>query len=131
MIGFKIPALLLIASCIKHYWSSSHLPMRKVAVENDASRSILPVLAFALTIVIRAAVGSQRASATKTSGSDIAVTILTLLMSFWAGSALSTSNTNITSPSIRHIATGHHGTAACVFNVGVFALTVNLLAGRN
>ncbi|MDP9086652.1 MAG: hypothetical protein M3N02_07810 [Pseudomonadota bacterium] len=41
--------------------------MRKVAVEDDAGRSIVTVTAFAFTIVIRVAVGGQRASATKTS----------------------------------------------------------------
>jgi uncharacterized membrane protein len=177
MVGFDVSALLFIASCIKLYKNADHHHMRKVAIENDANRSVLLILAFALTIVILVAVGSQMASSTKTSGSDIAVTIVTLLMSwffgntvyalhyshlyytaddggkdqaglefpggdktpvfadfvyfsFCIGSALSTSDTNITSPYIRRIATGH-GVAAFIYNVGVFALTVNLLAGKS
>ena len=48
---------------------------------------------------------------------------------FTIGSALSTSDTNITSPHIRKVATAHC-IVAFIFNVGVFALTVNMLAGK-
>jgi uncharacterized membrane protein len=138
---------------------------------------VLLLLAFALAIVILVAVGSQMASSTKTSGADIAVTITTLLMSwffgntvyalhyshlfytsddggkdraglefpggdntpifsdfvyfsFCLGAALSTADTNITSPHIRRVATAH-SIVAFIYNVGVFALTVNLLAGKS
>ena len=48
---------------------------------------------------------------------------------FTIGSALSTSDTDITSPHIRKVATAHC-IVAFIFNVGVFALTVNMLAGK-
>ena len=48
---------------------------------------------------------------------------------FAIGSALSTSDTNITSPHIRKVVTAH-SIVAFIFNVGVFALTVNMLAGK-
>ena len=177
MVGFDLSALVFIASCFRLYKTSDHHHMRNVAIENDANRGVLLILAFALTVAIFVAVGSQMASDTKTSGSDIAITIVTLLMSwffgntvyalhyshlyytaddggkdqpglefsggdktpvfadfvyfsFCIGSALSTSDTNISSPYIRRVATGH-GIAAFIYNVGVFALTVNLLAGKH
>lgn len=49
--------------------------------------------------------------------------------SFTVGSALATSDCNITSPHIRRVATAHT-IAAFIYNVGVFALTVNMLAGK-
>ena len=49
--------------------------------------------------------------------------------SFTIGSALSVSDTAITSPHIRKVVTVHT-IVAFIFNVGVFALTVNMLAGR-
>lgn len=49
--------------------------------------------------------------------------------SFTVGSALATSDCNVTSPHIRRVATAHT-IAAFIYNVGVFALTVNMLAGR-
>lgn len=49
--------------------------------------------------------------------------------SFTIGAALSTSDTDITSPHIRKVATAHC-IVAFIFNVGVFALTVNMLAGK-
>ncbi|MEO7504404.1 MAG: DUF1345 domain-containing protein [Sphingomicrobium sp.] len=48
---------------------------------------------------------------------------------FAIGAALSTSDTNITSPHIRKVVTAH-SIVAFIFNVGVFALTVNMLAGK-
>ena len=48
---------------------------------------------------------------------------------FTIGAALSTSDTNITAPHIRKVATAHC-IVAFIFNVGVFALTVNMLAGK-
>lgn len=50
--------------------------------------------------------------------------------SFTIGSALSVSDTNITSAHIRKVAT-LHTIAAFIYNVGVFALTVNMLAGKS
>jgi uncharacterized membrane protein len=50
--------------------------------------------------------------------------------SFTVGSALATSDANITSPHIRKVVTAHT-IAAFIYNVGVFALTVNMLAGRS
>lgn len=50
--------------------------------------------------------------------------------SFTIGSALATSDVNITSPHIRKVVTAHT-IAAFIYNVGVFALTVNMLAGRS
>lgn len=177
MLGFDLSAVVFILSCVKLYRSNDHQHMRAVAVENDANRSVLLVLAFALAIVILVAVGSQMSSNTRTTPIDIAITIVTLLTSwffgntvyalhyshlyytaddggedhaglefpggdetpifsdfvyfaFCIGSALSTSDTNITSPHIRRIATAH-SIVAFVYNVGVFALTVNLLAGKS
>jgi uncharacterized membrane protein len=48
---------------------------------------------------------------------------------FTIGSALAVSDTNITSTHLRKVVT-LHSIAAFVFNVGIFALTVNMLAGR-
>ncbi len=48
---------------------------------------------------------------------------------FTIGSALSVSDTEITSPHIRRIVTAH-SIVAFIFNVGIFALTVNMLAGK-
>ena len=48
---------------------------------------------------------------------------------FTIGSALSVSDTNITSPHIRRIVTAH-SIVAFIFSVGIFALTVNMLAGK-
>ncbi len=176
MLGFDVSALVFIVSCIPLYRKDHH-EMRAVAEANDANRAILLMLAFALTIVILVAVGSQMASDTATSISDIAVTIVTLLVSwffantvyalhyshlfytaddggqdhaglifpgtdktpgfsdfvyfsFCIGAALSTSDTDITSPHIRRVVTAH-SIAAFIYNVGVFALTVNLLAGKH
>lgn len=50
--------------------------------------------------------------------------------SFTVGSALATSDANVTSPHIRKVVTAHT-IAAFIYNVGVFALTVNMLAGRS
>jgi uncharacterized membrane protein len=176
MLGFDVSALVFILSCIKLYRTSDHRHMREVAIQNDANRSVLLILAFALTVVILVAVGSQMSSKTHTTPIDISITIITLLTSwffgntvyalhyshlyytaddggedqaglefpggdktpifsdfvyfaFCIGSALSTSDTNITSPHIRRVATAH-SIVAFVYNVGVFALTVNLLAGK-
>ena len=176
MLGFDVSALVFILSCIPLY-RTDYVMMRKVAIDNDANRSVLLALAFALAIVILVAVGSQMASDNHNSAIDIAITIVTLLTSwffgntvyalhyshlyytsddggkdqaglefpggdktpvfsdfvyfaFTLGAALSTADTNITSPHIRRVATVHC-IVAFIYNVGVFALTVNLLAGKN
>jgi uncharacterized membrane protein len=176
MLGFDLSALVFILSCVPLY-KTDHEMMRKVAVENDANRTVLLALAFALALVILVAVGSQMASKTHTTPIDIGITIVTLLTSwffgntvyalhyshlyytsddggkdqaglefpggdttpifsdfvyfaFTLGAALSTADTNITSPHIRRVATAH-SIVAFVYNVGVFALTVNLLAGKS
>ncbi|MEO5641220.1 MAG: DUF1345 domain-containing protein [Sphingomicrobium sp.] len=177
MIGFDLSALVFILSCIGLYRTSNHVHMREVAVENDANRTVLLLLAFALAVVILVAVGSQMSSKTHATPIDIAITIVTLLTSwffgntvyalhyshlyytsddggkdqaglefpggdktpifsdfvyfaFCMGAALSTSDTNITSPHIRRVVTAH-SIVAFIYNVGVFALTVNLLAGKS
>ena len=48
---------------------------------------------------------------------------------FTIGSSLSVSDTIITSPHVRKVATAHT-IVAFIFNVGIFALTVNMLAGK-
>ena len=48
---------------------------------------------------------------------------------FTIGSALSVSDTEIDSPHIRKVVTAHC-IVAFIFNVGIFALTVNMLAGK-
>ena len=175
MLGFDLSSLVFILSCIKLY-EAEPAHMRQVAVANDANRTVLLVLAFALGLVILVAVGSEMASAKTTSALDIAITILTLLMawffgntvyalhyshlfytaddggkdqagiefpgkdklpsfsdfvyfSFTLGSALSVSDTSITSRHIRKVVTAH-SIVAFIFNVGIFALTVNMLAGK-
>ena len=50
--------------------------------------------------------------------------------SFTIGCTLAVSDTNVTSPHIRKVVTAH-SVAGFIYNVGVFALTVNLLAGRS
>ena len=177
MIGFDLSALVFILSCIRLYRTSNHVHMREVAVANDANRTVLLLLAFALAVVILVAVGSQMSSKTHTTPVDVAITIVTLLTSwffgntvyalhyshlyytsddggedhaglefpggdktpifsdfvyfaFTLGAALSTADTNITSPHIRRVATAH-SIVAFIYNVGVFALTVNLLAGKS
>ncbi|MEO6433023.1 MAG: DUF1345 domain-containing protein [Sphingomicrobium sp.] len=179
MVGFDISALVFIASCISLY-NDKPQQMRKAALENDANRAVLLILAFALTVVILVAVGSEMGGK-KTSGPfDIPITIGTLLLawffgntvyalhyahlfysadggkgdragicfpdergserdptfsdfvylSFTIGSALAVSDTSITSPHIRKVVTAH-SIAAFIYNVGVFALTVNMLAGKS
>ena len=49
---------------------------------------------------------------------------------FTVGAALQVSDTAIDSPHIRKVVTAHT-IAAFIYNVGVFALTVNMLAGRS
>ena len=49
--------------------------------------------------------------------------------SFCIGCTLAVSDTAVTSPHIRKVVTGQ-SVAGFVYNIGVFALTVNLLAGR-
>ena len=80
MLGFDVSALVFIVSCIPLYRKDHH-EMRAVAEANDANRAILLMLAFALTIVILVAVGSQMASDKHSSALDIAITIVTLLTS--------------------------------------------------
>jgi uncharacterized membrane protein len=175
MIGFDLSATVFILSCIP-LLGHTHKEMRKVAIENDANRGILLLIASMMTIVILVSVGSQMASAAKTQWFDIALTIVTLLLAwvfgnsiyalhyshlfytsddggkdqagidfpgtklpqfsdfvyfaFTIGSTLAVSDTNITSPHIRKVVTAH-GVAGFIYNVGVFALTVNLLAGKS
>ena len=175
MLGFDLSALVFILSCTKLY-DDKPAKMRAVAEANDANRTVLLILAFALAIVILVAVGSEMGSSKSSGAIDIAITISTLLIawffgntvyalhyshlfytaddggkdsagivfpgtdktpgfsdfvyfSFTIGSALSVSDTNITSPHIRKVVTAHT-IVAFIFNVGVFALTVNMLAGR-
>ena len=175
MLGFDLSALVFMASCTKLYDAKPE-HMRAVAEENDANRTVLLVLAFALGIVILVAVGSEMGSSKSSSLFDIGITISTLLIAwffgnvvyalhyshlfytaddggkdragivfpgtdktpgfsdfvyfaFTIGSALSVSDTEITSPHIRKVVTAH-SIVAFIFNVGVFALTVNMLAGR-
>jgi len=179
MLGFDLSALFFVLSCVPLYRAVPS-EMRKAAVANDANRAILLILAFALTIVILVAVGSEMASGKRSGLFDIALTISTLLIawffgnsvyalhyahlfytaddggkdqaglifpldkgkdrdpifsdfvyfSFTVGSALATSDVNVTSTHIRKVVTAHT-IAAFIYNVGVFALTVNMLAGRN
>lgn len=179
MIGFDLSALMFVVGCIPLY-NDNPKQMRKAAVENDANRVILLALAFALTLVILVAVGSEMASSKKSGIFDIVLTIATLLIawffgnsvyalhyahlfytaddggkdqaglafpadkgkdrdptfsdfvyfSFTVGSALATSDVNVTSTHIRRVVTAHT-IAAFIYNVGVFALTVNMLAGRS
>lgn len=49
---------------------------------------------------------------------------------FTIGCTLAVSDTEVTSPHIRKVVTAH-AVAGFIYNVGVFALTVNLLAGRS
>ena len=174
MLGFDFSALVFVLSCVP-LLDHNHKHMRKVAIESDANRGILLLLAFALMTVVMVAVGSQMAEVGKTSWTDIALTIVTLLtawffgnsvyalhyshlfytaddggkdtagidfpgtklpqfsdfvyFAFTVGSTLAVSDTNITSPHIRKVVTAH-SIAGFIYNVGVFALTVNLLAGK-
>jgi uncharacterized membrane protein len=151
--------------------------MRRAALDNDANRGVLLVVAFALTSVVLIAVGSQLALDAKTGWSDVTLTIGTLIMAwlfantvyalhyahlfyssddggkdsagiefpggdatpsfsdflyfaFTIGCTLAVSDTNVTSPHIRRVVTAH-SVAGFIYNVGVFALTVNLLAGHS
>ena len=174
MLGFDLSALVFVLSCIP-LLDHDHKHMRKVAIESDANRGVLLLLAFALMAVVMVAVGSQMAEADHTSWTDIALTIVTLLtawffgnsvyalhyshlfytaddggkdmagidfpgtklpqfsdfvyFAFTVGSTLAVSDTAITSPHIRKVVTAH-SIAGFIYNVGVFALTVNLLAGK-
>ena len=181
MIGFDLSAIIFILGCIPLY-NDPPSKMRDAAEANDANRLILLFLAFALTLVILVAVGSEMGSSLKSGLFEIVLTILTLItawffgntvyalhyahlfytrddggkdragmvfpsqtktkkaedplfpdfvyFSFTIGSALATSDVNITSPHIRKVVTAHT-IAAFIYNVGVFALTVNMLAGRS
>ena len=151
--------------------------MRLAAASNDANRGILLILAFALTTVVLVAVGSQLARNSKTSWTDISMTIFTLIIAwvfanavyalhyahlfytsddggkdmsgiefpgtgkhpefadfvyfaFTIGCTLAVSDTDVTSPHVRKVVTAH-SVAGFIYNVGVFALTVNLLAGKS
>ena len=174
MMGFDLSALVFILSCIP-LLDHTHKEMRKVAIENDANRGILLLIASLMTIVILVSVGSQMAAAEKTNWFDISLTIATLLLAwffgntvyalhyshlfytsddggkdqagiefpgtklpqfsdfvyfaFTIGSTLAVSDTTISSSHIRKVVTAH-GVAGFIYNVGVFALTVNLLAGK-
>ena len=179
MTGFDLSSLAFIVGCIPLY-NDQPAQMRKAAEANDANRAVLLFLAFALTVVILVAVGSEMGSSNRSGPFDIALTIVTLLMawffgntvyalhyahlfytaddggsdragitfpsegrkdrtpvfsdfvyfSFTIGSALSTSDAEVTSAHIRKVVTAHT-IAAFIYNVGVFALTVNMLAGRS
>lgn len=179
MLGFDFSALVFIASCIPLY-NDKPEQMRTAALENDANRAVLLILALALTGVILVAVGSEMGTAKATGAFDIPITIGTLLlawffgntvyalhyahlfymtdgaegdragikfpsergfdhdptfsdfvyMSFTVGSALSVSDMAVTSPHIRKVVTAH-SIAAFIYNVGVLALTVNMLAGKH
>lgn len=179
MMGFDLSAMTFVIGCIPLYEAMPN-EMRKSAEANDANRVILLILAFALTLVILVAVGSEMGSGKKSGLFDIALTIATLLIawffgntvyalhyahlfytaddggkdqaglgfplergkdhepvfsdfvyfSFTVGSALATSDVNVTSTHIRKVVTAHT-IAAFIYNVGVFALTVNMLAGRS
>lgn len=179
MIGFDVSAIVFILGCVPLY-NDPPEKMRKDAESNDANRLILLFLAFALTLVILVAVGSEMGSTLKSGLLEIVLTIFTLItawffgntvyalhyahlfytrddggkdragivfpsqgrqlkdplfpdfvyFSFTIGSALATSDVNITSPHIRKVVTAHT-IAAFIYNVGVFALTVNMLAGRS
>jgi len=179
MWGFDLSAVTFVLACIPLYKDSAR-EMRKAAEANDANRAILLFLAFALTVVILVAVGSEMAGSKQSGVLDVALTIATLLVawffgntvyalhyahlfytadnggkdragilfpsdkgkdstplfsdfvyfSFTIGSALATSDANVTSPHIRKVVTAHT-IAAFIYNVGVFALTVNMLAGRS
>jgi len=179
MIGFDLSALAFVIGCVPLY-NDAPKQMRKAAEANDANRAILLFLAFALTVVILVAVGSEMGSSKSSGPFDIALTIATLLIawffgntvyalhyahlfytaddggkdraglafpteagkdkdpifpdfvyfSFTVGSALATSDVNVTSSHIRKVVTAH-SIAAFIYNVGVFALTVNMLAGRS
>lgn len=176
MYGFDFAALVFVASCV-NLFRHTEKDMRLAAADNDANRGILLIVAFALTSVVLVAVGSQLALSTKTSLSDIGLTIFTLIMAwvfanavyslhyahlfytsddggkdmagiefpgtgkhpefadfvyfaFTIGCTLAVSDTNVTSPHIRKVVTAH-SVAGFIYNVGVFALTVNLLAGKS
>ena len=179
MIGFDLSAVAFVVACIPLY-NDTPVEMRKAAEANDANRAVLLFLAFALTIVILVAVGSEMGRKGATGIFDVGLTIATLLIawffantvyalhyahlfytaddggkdraglafpvdkgkdkdpvfsdfvyfSFTVGSALATSDVNVTSPHIRKVVTAHT-IAAFIYNVGVFALTVNMLAGRS
>lgn len=175
MLGFVLSSLVFMISCASLY-KAKPADMRKVAVANDANRSILLFLAFALGMIILVAVGSEMASSKAASATDVAITISTLIMAwffgntvyalhychlfysaddngkdqagmqfsggnnlpvfsdfvyfaFTIGSALAVSDTEVTSRYIRKIVTAHT-IVAFIFNVGIFALTINMLAGK-
>lgn len=174
MFGFNAASILFLAGCIAIFRHSDH-DMRVAAEQNDANRVILLVLAFALSVVVLVAVGTQMLSDQRTTAPEIALIIFTLLMawvfantvyalhyahlfysrdsdsdrggisfpgtplpsfadfvyfSFTIGCTLAVSDTEVTSPHIRKVVTAH-SVAGFVYNVGVVALTVNLLAGRS
>ena len=179
MMGFDLSAVVFVAACVPLYRAVPN-EMRRAAEANDANRAILLVLAFALTLVILVAVGSEMGSGKRSGLFDVALTIATLLIawffgntvyalhyahlfytaddggkdraglgfplekgkdrepvfsdfvyfSFTVGSALATSDVSVTSTHIRRVVTAHT-IAAFIYNVGVFALTVNMLAGRS
>src|SRR6476659_5759235 len=58
MVGFDLSALAFVVGCIPLY-NDKPKQMRAAAEANDANRVILLGLAFALTIVILVAVGSE------------------------------------------------------------------------
>lgn len=176
MIGFDIAAVVFVISCT-NFFNHTDRDMRRASIENDANRTILLIVAFALTCVVLVAVGSQLALDKKTTWVDVALTIITLIMAwvfantvyalhyahlfyttddggdvragitfpggaknpefadfvyfaFTIGCTLAVSDTEVTSPHTRKVVTAH-SVAGFIYNVGVFALTVNLLAGKS
>jgi uncharacterized membrane protein len=174
MLGFDLAAVTFVAGCYPLLGKSAPA-MRESAIHEDANRSILLVLVFAIVLVILVAVGSQLGDSGNRTGVDIALVIGTLLVAwvfgncvyalhyahlfysrddggrdragikfpgaernpsfaaflyfaFTLGCTLAVSDADVTSRHIRQVVTAH-AVAGFIYNVGVFALTVNILAG--
>jgi uncharacterized membrane protein len=174
MLGFDLAAVAFVAGCYPLLGKTAPA-MRESAINEDANRTILLILVFAIVLVILVAVGSQLGDASNRTGGDIALVIGTLLIAwifgntvyalhyahlfysrddggrdragiafpgsernpsfsdflyfaFTIGCTLAVSDADVTSRHIRQIVT-MHAVAGFIYNVGVFALTVNILAG--
>lgn len=154
LIGFDIAGLLFLASCVPIFGYDSKL-LRRVAKETDTNRVVMLVLSFIVTVVILAAVVAELGGEQSLTKLDKALVAGSLVVtwifanvvyrgglkfpgtreplmsdfayfSFTLGVAVQTSDVQVHSRHIRNVTTAHC-VAGFFFNLGVLALTINVL----
>jgi len=81
MIGFDIAALVFLLSCIPIVGSEAEA-MRAAARQNDANRTMLLVITGAVSLAVLTAVASELMEGGPTHGYDIALIVVTLVLSW-------------------------------------------------